>query len=200
MAKTTNPDSVAITTILEATQPEERVKALEAWRERITETQAEAILQAGIERGKYIHSLCEDYFNHGCYIDKPGAKRLERFFDRLQWKYVELEVENEQEGYHGKLDWLGSIADPERSGEMRRCVIDWKGTDKDPKKVNLYDGPLQLGAYSRCDGVHVDLAGLIYVNPKTWQIQPYWFGYDDLKHYYVEFLKRKDEYHSRNRK
>jgi genome maintenance exonuclease 1 len=188
-------DSVAITTILRATEPEEKKRKLAAWRERVGEEAAEEALQAGIARGNLIHQACEDYFNYGMYIDQPGSKRLEAFFDRLQWRYTELNLENVGYGYHGKTDWFGLIADPDGSGEMRRCVIDWKGTKKDPKKAILDDGPLQVAAYCKADGIECDLGALVYINPETWDFTPYWFKGQEIERNFKKFLIRKQQYH-----
>jgi len=66
--KYATPDGLklpSVTTILEATKPEEKKKALQEWRNRVGHKQAQAITTEAAGRGTRMHKWIEDYVKTG---------------------------------------------------------------------------------------------------------------------------------------
>ena len=55
----------SVTTILEATKPEEKKQALQNWRNRVGHAQAQAITTEAANRGTRMHTYLERYIKEG---------------------------------------------------------------------------------------------------------------------------------------
>jgi genome maintenance exonuclease 1 len=66
----------SVTTILSATQPEEKRKSLDAWRERVGYQEAQAITKKAALRGTEMHYVLEQYLNGTGYLNlsEDGGK------------------------------------------------------------------------------------------------------------------------------
>lgn len=73
--KYSTPDGLklpSVTTILEATKPIEKKKALQEWRNRVGHKQAQAITTEAAGRGTRMHKFIEDYIKTGK-LNDPGS-------------------------------------------------------------------------------------------------------------------------------
>ena len=59
----------SVTTILSATQPEEKRKSLEAWRQRVGEAEAARIVDNSATRGTAMHTIIESFLTGQYHLD-----------------------------------------------------------------------------------------------------------------------------------
>jgi ATP-dependent exoDNAse (exonuclease V) beta subunit len=140
----------SVTTILSATQSEEKKESLAAWAARIGEEAAEKIKNEAAVRGTAMHKILEKYVLEQGYLDltKVGQNAhnmairvIEQGLSNVS-EYYGIECTLFYPGlYAGQTDMVGV-----HKGED--AIIDFKQTNK-PKKVEwITDYKLQLAAYA----------------------------------------------------
>lgn len=183
----------SVTTILQATMPEEKRRRLANWRKR-NGANAETIRLEAVERGKAIHRLVEAH----CEGDEPDCPpELEPFWTETrkllkafgQVKATEHAVYHVLHQYAGTLDILA-----EWNGVL--TLMDVK-TSYRPKRVQyLEDAKLQIAAYrTPCEellGITINQGLVIVVSPSN--IQQFSFSQPELDYYWDLWLERVDQY------
>ena len=145
----------SVTTVLSSMAPVAKIMALINWRKRVGEEEANRRTRLAANRGTWLHSILEDWFNgedieH--HLDKmpdwrPYFELAEEFLVAIQspilvesavaWYDTNLEI-----GYSGTLDMVAQMA----NGTV--ALIDWKTGFKEKPDYQLADYRRQLGAYS----------------------------------------------------
>ena len=135
----------SVTAILSATKPARDRQALQNWRRRIGDRQAQKITTKAAKRGTSLHSAIKYHLRQ-----QPVPKDVEDnpFWHSIQpvlaqidrVHLVESAIYHSEEGYAGCYDCLG-----EWQGEL--CVFDWKTASKPKKKEWIVDYCLQVAAY-----------------------------------------------------
>jgi genome maintenance exonuclease 1 len=149
------PDGLAVpsvTTILDATKPEEAKAALRNWRKRVGEQQANAISKEAAGRGTRMHKWLEDY----CLTDEigePGSNPYSQQSHKMAGVIVEQGLDKMDECwgvevpmyfpqvYAGTTDCVGLY-------NGKPAIIDFKQTNKPKKTEWVQDYFCQLCAYA----------------------------------------------------
>lgn len=142
----------SVTTILDATKPEEAKKALREWRQRVGEKQAQAITTEAAGRGTRMHKWIEDYIKTG-ELGTPGSNPYSIQSHQMAQSIINqgLIKCNEFWGtevslyfpkiYAGTTDLVGVH-------DSSPAIMDHKQSNKLKKREWIEDYFLQLAAYA----------------------------------------------------
>lgn len=149
-----------VTTILDATKPQESKQALMEWRKRVGEKKAQEITSEAAGRGTRMHSYLENYIIEGA-LREPGGHPMSIQSHSMATKIVEhgLSKCDEYWGvevslyfpkiYAGTTDLVGVH-------EKEPAIIDFKQTNKPKRREWIEDYFCQLTAYA---AAHNELYG-----------------------------------------
>lgn len=153
--KYVTPDGFAVpsvTTILNATQSEEKKKALNEWRNRVGHQRAQEITTEAAGRGTRMHKWLEDYVIEGK-IGTPGSNPYSQHSHNMAQLIIDKGLKNCQEFwgtevslyfpevYAGTTDLVGMHDNSE-------AIMDHKQTNKPKKREWIDDYFIQLAAYA----------------------------------------------------
>lgn len=160
--KYATPDGLklpSVTTILSATQPEEKKKALDNWRRSVGVKRAQEITTEAAGRGTRMHKYLEDYVLTGV-LNPPGSNPYSIQSNAMAKTIMEKGLSRCTEFwgtevplyfpsiYAGTTD-LAGVHDGEDA------ILDYKQTNKPKKREWIDDYFIQLAAYSQAhDEVH----------------------------------------------
>ena len=142
----------SVTTILDATKPEEAKQALREWRKRVGEKQAQAITTEAAGRGTRMHKWLENHVKTGI-AGTPGSNPYSKMSYDMAQEIISNGLNNCQEFwgtevslyfpevYAGTTDLVGVHENVE-------CIMDHKQTNKPKKREWIDDYFLQLAAYA----------------------------------------------------
>ena len=143
----------SVTTILDATKPEEKKKALADWKRRVGTAQAQAISTEASSRGTRMHKWLENYVKDG-EIGLPGTNPFSQqshsmanviICEGLAKNITEfwgVEVPVYYSGlYAGTTDCIGVW-------KSQPAILDFKQTNRPKKKEWIDDYFIQLAAYA----------------------------------------------------
>lgn len=142
----------SVTTILDATKPEENKRALNEWRKRVGPEKAQAITTEAANRGTKMHSYLEWYIRDGEIKSQPSNP-----FHRPSWhmaqRVIDLGLVNCQEfwGIEVPVYFPGVYAgttDCAGVHHSSESIIDFKQSNRPKKREWIEDYFLQLCAYS----------------------------------------------------
>jgi len=192
----------SVTTILSATQSEEKRASLAAWRERMGTENATRIVDQAATRGTAMHTIIEKFLLGQGYLDltevgqnaqtmaqqiiEKGLKnRLQEFWGlEVTLYYPEL--------YAGATDVVG-VYDGSES------IVDFKQSNKPKKKEWIEDYKLQLAAYALAHnevyGTNI-MKGVNLICTKDNYFQEFIFEGEEFKQAKYEWLRRVDEYYN----
>jgi genome maintenance exonuclease 1 len=195
----------SVTTILQATQPEEKRLALEAWKMRVGEELATRTKDQAAERGTSMHSILEGYLLGQHHLDltelgqnahtmarqiiENGLKDLNEIWgSEITVHYPGL--------YAGATDLAGVFNGAE-------SIVDFKQSNKPKRKEWITDYFLQLGAYAMAHN-HVYgtkiTQGVILMCTKDNLFQKFEVDGQEFINYQHDFLKRVDIYYKNKAK
>ena len=190
----------SVTTILSATQSEEKKKSLADWRARMGAQSADRIRDISAMRGTAMHKFLECYINGSGHKDltsigkeaEPMAKKIiESGLGELDEVWGQ-EVTLYYPGlYAGATDIVGIY-------EGKPAIIDFKQTNKPKKREWILDYFCQLGAYCMAHnyvyGTKIQ-SGVILMCSKDLLFQRFEVeGKEFVKHQH-EFLRKVDQYY-----
>ncbi len=142
----------SVTTILAATQPEEKKQALQNWRKAVGVERAQAITTDAANRGTRMHKYLEDYIKNGK-LSERGSNPFSFASYSMAQTIIDDGLKNVNEiwgveiplyfpqMYAGTTDGCGLHLGNE-------AIIDYKQTNKPKKQEWIEDYYLQLVAYS----------------------------------------------------
>jgi len=150
----------SVTTILEATKPEEKRQALQNWRNRVGVAQAQAITTEAANRGTRMHTYLEHYVKTG-EVKARGTNPFGWASHAMAAVVIEQGLKNVQEFwgievplyfpsiYAGTTDGCGiHLGD--------QAILDYKQTNRPKKREWIEDYFMQLCAYAEA---HNELHG-----------------------------------------
>lgn len=203
---------VSVTTILDRTKPEEKKQALENWRKRVGEQQAQQITKEAANRGTRMHTYLENYVRNGDMTDYPdnpyaqsswymAAEVILKGFQNVD-EFWGIEVPVYYTGlYAGTTDCIGVW-------KGRPAIIDFKQTNKPKKREWIDDYFMQLAAYSQAHdnmhGTNIDqgvilmacqptsLADQTYTTPEYLEFE---VSGDEFLHWKNEWNRRVEQYY-----
>ena len=141
----------SVTTILKATESEEKKASLQAWKQRVGQKQAEIITREASSRGSSMHEYLEKFLLGKLNLDLLGDNTRERM---MADQIIENGLRNKLDeiwGCEATLYYPGKYAgaaDCVGVYENKETIIDFKQSNK-PKKAEYIDSwLLQTSAYS----------------------------------------------------
>jgi len=200
------PDGFAVpsvTTILEATKPEEKKKALLEWRKRVGEQKAKEITTEAAGRGTRMHKFLENHVKTGD-SGQPGTNPYSIQSHKMAQVIIEQGLSNCQEFwgtevslyfpevYAGTTDLVGVHNNIE-------CIMDHKQTNKPKKREWIDDYFLQLAAYAIAhDQVYNTniQKGVIFMCSADGKYQEFIVEGNEFDTYKDGWFKRLEQYYS----
>lgn len=206
----------SVTTILDATKPEEKRQALNNWRKRIGHDRAQQITIDSANRGTRMHTYLEKYIREGAMPDrgsnpyswashamadvivKSGLGKVDEFWG------VEVPLYFPKV-YAGTSDCIGIH-------EKQESIMDFKQTNKPKRREWIDDYFIQLAAYAEA---HNEVHGtqinkgvvLMCVKPeqddqaaitKAPEYQEFVLKGAEFEHYRQEWWRRVEQYYLLN--
>jgi hypothetical protein len=202
----------SVTTILDRTKPEEEKEALNNWKKRVGEAQAQQIVTEAANRGTRMHAYLESYVLSGDMKDLPSNPYAHPSWFMAAQVILEglcnvdefwgVEVPLYYSGlYAGTTDCLGVW-------KGRPAILDFKQTNKMKKREWIGSYFLQLAAYAQA---HNNMHGtdintgviLMAAQPKllengtysTPEYQEFVVEGDEFAHWTNEWTKRVELYY-----
>ena len=190
----------SVTTILSATQSEEKKKSLADWRARMGAQSADRIRDVSAMRGTAMHRYLEAYIDGSGHKDltsigkeaEPMAKKIiESGLGDLEEVWGQ-EVTLYYPGlYAGATDIVGIY-------EGKPAIIDFKQTNKPKKREWVSDYFCQLGAYCMAHnyvyGTKIQ-SGVILMCSKDLLFQKFEVAGRDFVRHQHDFLRKIDQYY-----
>ena len=196
----TNEKLPSVTTILQATQSEEKRKKLAEWRERQGAQAADRIKDIAAIRGTSMHTYLEGYITDQRHLDLTAlgkeAGRMADIIIRSGLGDLEeiwgTEVTLYYPGlYAGATDVAGIY-------NGRESIIDFKQTNKPKRREWIEDYFIQLAAYAMAHNHVYDTQiqqGVILMCSKDGFFQKFVVSDKEFKEYKYAFLEKVDYYH-----
>jgi len=189
----------SVTTILSATQSEEKRKSLDAWRARVGYQEAQRITQQAATRGTEMHYVLENYIKGEGYfnLSKDGAHArmmAHTIIDNLEplkiiyGSEVSLAYEDQ---WAGSTDLVANYKD-------RPYIVDFKQSNKLKREEWVEDYYYQLAAYSLAHKKsHGPIeGGLVAMCTKDLQFQSFELEQTRLAEYEEKWFERVKRYYS----
>jgi len=196
----TNEKLPSVTTILQATQSEEKRKSLEAWKARMGAQRADRIRDLSAMRGTSMHTYLEGYIKDERHLDLTAlgqeAGRMANVVIRSGLGDLEevwgQEVTLYYPGlYAGATDVVGIY-------DGQPAIIDFKQSNKPKRREWIEDYFEQLGAYCMAHnyvyGTKIQ-SGIILMCTKDFMFQKFEVSGREFVGYQHAFLKKVDQYH-----
>jgi len=197
----------SVTTILAATQPDEKRESLQKWKDKVGQVEADKIKNLAASRGTAMHSYLEAHLNGQGILDLSdlgqaagGMARtiIEKGFGDLQEIWGSEVVLHYPGLYAGATDLCGIY-------QGRDSIIDFKQSNKPKKDEWIEDYKLQLAAYATAhDCIYdtkIEQGVILMCTPDNYfqrfiingnQFREYkWKWLDKIDHYY--WLKSKTQ-------
>jgi len=201
------PDGFAVpsvTTILEATKPEEAKKALANWRNRVGHKQAQAITTEAAGRGTRMHKWVEDYIKTGV-IGEPGSNPYSQQSHEMAQSIIEKGLKNCNEFWGTEVslyfpEWYAGTTDLVGVHDGAEAVMDHKQSNKMKKREWIDDYFIQTVAYGTAHNEMFNTnirKGVILMCTKDNKYQEFIIEGKEFDHYVNEWFKRLDQYYSK---
>ena len=192
----------SVTTILKATEPEEKKAKLEEWKKRVGYKQAEVISREATNRGSSMHDYLEKFLLGKLNLDLLGDNTREKMMadqiieNGLRNKLSEIwgcEATLYYPGkYAGAADCIGIY-------ENKESLIDFKNANKPKKDEWIDDYYLQCAAYAMAHntvyGTNIN-QGVILLCTKDNIFQRFIIDGERFKNYQDQFMKKVEQFYS----
>jgi genome maintenance exonuclease 1 len=190
----------SVTTILKATESDEKKAALEKWKKRVGDIEAERIRDTSAARGTNMHLHLEKHVLGEGHLDlTPGGHVAKTMADVIIEKGLKdmseiwgSEVTLYYPGkYAGQTDLVG-VYDYEDS------IIDFKQSNKPKQKQWIGDYFMQLGAYAMAHNqvYNTDITqGVVLVCTPDYHFQKFTVSGKEFIKYQNQFLEKVDKYY-----
>ena len=195
----------SVTTILKATEPDEKRESLQAWRDRVGDENATRIVDESAARGTAMHKILEKYILEEGYLDLTNVGKEAH---NMAMQVIQNGLSNITEFYGSEctLYYPGLYAGQTdliatHKGDM--AVIDFKQTNKPKKREWIEDYCLQLAAYGMAHDFVYKTAitkAVIMMCSKDNFYQEFVIAGEEYRKYKHEWLGRVDEYYQRRSK
>jgi hypothetical protein len=193
----------SVTTILSATQPEEKRKSLELWRKRVGEAEAARIVDSSATRGTAMHKIIESYLIGQYHLDLTDVGRNAH---TMAQTIIDKGLANKITEYYGMEatlyypDLYAGATDLIAQHLGCDSIIDFKQTNKPKKKEWIEDYFIQVAAYAMAHdhvyGTQIDKCIIMMCDPNNLYQEFVIRGYE-IKNYKHKFLRRLDEYYNK---
>jgi len=191
----------SVTTILQATQSDEKKESLAKWKQKVGENKADQIRDQAAERGSIMHRIIEGYLlgqRHADFSDvgQDAGVMAQKIIDQgLEGHMDEIwgsEITIHYPGlFAGATDLCGIY-------EGRESIIDFKQSNKMKRKEWISDYFVQLAAYAMGHnyvyGTNIQ-SGTILMCTKDKIFQRFDVTGEEFKKYTFDWIKRVDQYY-----
>ena len=191
----------SVTTILAATQSDEKRESLNKWKARVGAVEADRIKNTAATRGTAMHSFLEHHLNGQGLLDLSDEGRAARsmaqtIIDKGLGDLSEIwgneVVLYYPDLYAGQTDLCGIY-------QGRDSIIDFKQSNKPKRDEWIEDYYLQGAAYATAHdciyGTNIEQTVILICTPDNF-FQRFIVNGDRFRHYKSEWLKRVDKYYS----
>jgi len=195
----------SVTTILAATQSDEKRESLQKWKDRVGSTEADNIKNTAATRGTAMHSYLEAHLNGQGLLDlsdlgQAAGSMARTIIDKGLGDLHEIwgsEVVLHYPGlYAGATDLCGVY-------QGRDSIVDFKQSNKPKKEEWIEDYKLQLAGYALAHnevyGTNIQ-KGVNLICTTDNFYQEFIFDGEEFKQAKYEFLKRVDMYYNQKSK
>ena len=192
----------SVTTILSATQSDEKKASLANWRQKVGENEADKIRDEAASRGTAMHQFLEFYLRNEKILDLSdegqvasgmGQVIIDQGFSELK-EIWGSEVTLFYPGlYAGSTDLCGIY-----SG--RESIIDFKQTNKPKRKEWIDEYFMQLGAYAMAHDVIYNTCvdqGVILMCSKDGFFQKFTSTGKEFTHFKHKFLEKVGQFYQK---
>lgn len=202
----------SVTTILDATKPEEKRQALQEWRNRVGHDRAQKITTEAAARGTRMHTYLEEYVKTG-QLKPRGSNPFSWASHAMAETVIEHGLKNVNEfwGVEIPLYFPGIYAGTSDGAGLhheQEAILDYKQTNRPKREEWIDDYKLQLAAYAEA---HNELYGtkiekgviLMCVRPevdeqghvvKPPQYQEFTIQGNDFRHWRDQWWRRLEQY------
>lgn len=186
----------SVTTILQATMPQEQQERLLKWRQKTNATDAESgtsVRDSAASRGTKIHELIAAWLT-GNPLDCPDE--LMEFWNPVRKIIAALSSPMAIESgiYHPTLRYAGTL-DLVALWQGRVTIFDWKTSTRVKRLDWMGDAALQVTAYKAAFEclyeIQVEQAVVVVISPNRTQLFEI-----EVQQYWDAWLKRLEAYHS----
>ena len=194
----------SVTTILQATETEEKKKILEQWKQRVGAENADRIRDQAANRGSVLHRIVENYITDTKHLDLTDlGQEAHKMADILIQSAIDERL-SEVWGVEPYLAYQGLFAgqtDLIGIHDGKITVCDHKNSNKPKKKEWLHDSyRIQLAAYALAFedmfGEHIP-RGVNFIITKDLYYQEFSWEGEEFKRAKYDWLRRVDEYYAK---
>jgi hypothetical protein len=195
----------SVTTILAATQSDEKRESLAKWKEKVGDSKADEIKNQAATRGTVMHSHLEYHLNGQGLLDLSDGGQVARnmaktIIDKGLGDLQEIwgsEVTLYYPGlYAGQTDVVGIY-------QGRDSIIDFKNSNKPKRDEWITDYYLQGAAYATSHdciyGTNIEQIVILICTPDLF-FQRFIINGDRFRQYKWEWLKKVDQYYNQLKK
>ena len=192
----------SVTTILKATEPEEKKAKLDEWKKRIGYKQAEVISREATNRGSSMHDYLEKFLLGKLNLDLLGDNTREKM---MADQIIENGIRNKLSeiwGCEATLYYPGKYAgaaDCIGIYENKESLIDFKNANKPKKDEWIDDYYLQCAAYAMAHnkvyGTNIN-QGVILLCTKDNIFQRFIIDGERFKNYQDQFMEKVELFYS----
>jgi len=191
----------SVTTILSATKPKKAREALNNWKKRVGEKQAQQITTEAANVGTCMHKKLEEY----CLgtLQNPGSNLVQQQAHKMANEVITQGMQHVDEiwGVEVPLYFPGLYAgttDCVGTWKGQPAILDFKQTNKPKKREWIDDYFLQLCAYGMAHNEVHDTninQGVILMCSRNFEYQEFVIEGDEYKEYEKKWTDRVAEYY-----
>ena len=188
----------SVTTILSATQSDEKKASLSKWRQNVGENKAESIMNEAANRGTIMHRILEGYLlgqNHADFSDlgQEAGIMAQTVIDSAIKGHLDEIWGSEITVYYPRL--YAGATDLAGIYDGRESIIDFKQSNKPKRREWITDYFLQLAAYAMAHnyvyGTNIQ-SGVILMCTKDNYFQKFEVKDKEFQQFSWEWLRRVD--------
>ncbi len=193
----------SVTTILSATQPEEKRKSLEEWRKRVGADEAARIVDNSATRGTAMHTIIQSFIEGQYHLDLTNVGRNAH---NMAQTIIDKGLDNKITEYYGieatlyYPDLYAGATDLIAVHEGRDSIIDFKQTNRLKKREWIQDYFMQLAAYGMAHdyvyGTKIEKGIIMMCTPEN-VYQEFIIEGLEYRRYKHDFLRRVDQYYGK---
>ena len=192
----------SVTTILKATESEDKKESLARWKDRVGEVEADRIKNTAALRGTAMHTYLEHYVKGGNVLDLTD---LGRKASSMGQTIVEKGLPDMEEvwGVECTLHYPGLYAgQTDMCGiyQGRESIIDFKQSNKPKRAEWIDDYKLQLVAYATAHdqvyGTSIEQGVILMCTPDNF-FQRFLVNGSEFREWKWEWLKKIDQYYGK---
>jgi len=190
----------SVTTILAATQSDEKRESLAKWKEKVGDSKADEIKNQAAKRGTLMHSYLEHHINGGGLLDLSGEGReaesmaktiIEKGLGDLEEIWGSEVILHYPGLYAGATDLCGIY-------QGRDSIVDFKQSNKPKRDEWIEDYKLQLAGYATAHdciyNTKIEQGVILMVTPQNF-FQRFIINGSQFREYKWKWIEKVDQYY-----